>query len=57
MDRLKINRELARDLERLTATLAESRGDLNLPAQTVERVIRTALPSVRRFKHLNAKLN
>ena len=27
---LKINRELARDLEKLTGTLAESRGDLNL---------------------------
>ena len=40
---LKINRELARDLERLTATLAESRSDLNLSPQTVERVVRTAL--------------
>ena len=40
---LKINRELARDLERLTDTLAESRGDLNLSPQTVERVVRTAL--------------
>jgi superfamily II DNA or RNA helicase len=40
---LRINRELARDLERLTATLAESRSDLNLSAQTVERVVRTAL--------------
>ena len=27
---LKINRELARDLEKLTGTLAESRGELNL---------------------------
>ena len=40
---LKISRELARDLEKLTATLAESRGDLNLSPQTVERVVRTAL--------------
>jgi superfamily II DNA or RNA helicase len=40
---LKINRELARDLEKLTATLAESRGDLNLSPQTMERVVRTAL--------------
>jgi superfamily II DNA or RNA helicase len=40
---LKINRELARDLERLTGTLAESRGELNLSPATVERVVRTAL--------------
>ena len=40
---LKINRDLARELEKLTATLAESRGDLNLSAATVERVVRTAL--------------
>ena len=40
---LKINRELARDLEKLTGTLAESRGDLNLSPATVERVVRTAL--------------
>ena len=40
---LKINRELVRDLEKLTGTLAESRSDLNLSPQTVERVVRTAL--------------
>ncbi len=40
---LKINRDLVRELEKLTATLAESRGDLNLSPQTVERVVRTAL--------------
>ena len=40
---LKINRELARELEKLTGTLADSRGDLNLSPQTVERVVRTAL--------------
>jgi len=40
---LRINRELARDLEKLTATLADSRGDLNLSPATVERVARTAL--------------
>jgi superfamily II DNA or RNA helicase len=40
---LKINRELARDLQKLTDTLAESRGDLNLSPQTVERVVSTAL--------------
>ena len=40
---LKINRELARDLEKLTGTLAESRGELNLSPATVERVVRTAL--------------
>ncbi|HUZ55670.1 MAG TPA: DISARM system SNF2-like helicase DrmD, partial [Streptosporangiaceae bacterium] len=40
---LKINRDLARSLEKLTATLAESRADLNLSPQTVERVVRTAL--------------
>jgi superfamily II DNA or RNA helicase len=40
---LKVNRDLARGLEKLTATLAESRADLNLSADTVERVVRTAL--------------
>ena len=40
---LKINRDLVRELEKLTGTLAESRGDLNLSPQTVERVVRTAL--------------
>jgi superfamily II DNA or RNA helicase len=40
---LRIHRELARDLERLTGTLRESRGDLNLSPSTVERVVRTAL--------------
>jgi superfamily II DNA or RNA helicase len=40
---LKINRDLARSLQKLTETLAESRTDLNLSPQTVERVVRTAL--------------
>jgi superfamily II DNA or RNA helicase len=40
---LKINRDLVRELEKLTGTLRESRGDLNLTPQTVERVVRTAL--------------
>jgi hypothetical protein len=40
---LKVNRDLARALEKLTATLAESRADLNLSTDTVERVVRTAL--------------
>jgi hypothetical protein len=40
---LKITRELARDLQKLTETLKESRGDLNLSAQTLEHVVRTAL--------------
>src|SRR6266700_7079041 len=40
---LRINRELARDLEKLTGTLAESRGELNLSPATAERVVRTAL--------------
>ncbi len=41
--RLKVERDLARDLERLTARLAGSRTELNLSAGTVERVVRTAL--------------
>jgi len=40
---LKINRDLARELEKLTGTLADSRGELNLSPRTVERVVRTAL--------------
>ncbi|HET9899325.1 MAG TPA: DISARM system SNF2-like helicase DrmD [Streptosporangiaceae bacterium] len=40
---LKINRDLVKELEKLTGTLAESRGDLNLSPHTVERVVRTAL--------------
>ena len=40
---LKINRDLARSLQKLTDTLAESRADLNPSPQTVERVVRTAL--------------
>ncbi len=40
---LKVTRELARDLQKLTDTLAASRTDLNLSPQTVERVVRTAL--------------
>jgi superfamily II DNA or RNA helicase len=41
--RLKVERDLARDLERLTAALAGSRTELNLSPETVERVVRTAL--------------
>jgi superfamily II DNA or RNA helicase len=40
---LKVTRELARDLQELTDTLAESRTGLNLSPQTVEHVVRTAL--------------
>jgi len=40
---LKVTRELARDLQKLTDALAASRTDLNLSPQTVERVVRTAL--------------
>ncbi|PKK16051.1 DISARM system SNF2-like helicase DrmD [Thermomonospora sp. CIF 1] len=40
---LKVERDLARDLERLTAALAGSRTELNLFPETIERVVRTAL--------------
>jgi superfamily II DNA/RNA helicase len=40
---LRIKRELAHDLQRLTDTLAGSRTELNLSPETVERVVRTAL--------------
>ncbi|MGJ6968626.1 DISARM system SNF2-like helicase DrmD [Streptosporangium sp. G11] len=40
---LKIRRDLAADLERLTETLRGSRARLNLTPRTVERVVRTAL--------------
>ncbi len=40
---LRIARDLARDLQRLTETLADSRSDLNLTPQAVEHVVRTAL--------------
>jgi superfamily II DNA or RNA helicase len=40
---LRIARDLARDLQRLTETLQESRSDLNLTPQAVEHVVRTAL--------------
>ncbi|WP_326637542.1 DISARM system SNF2-like helicase DrmD [Streptosporangium sp. NBC_01755] len=40
---LKIRRDLAADLEKLTETLRGSRTKLNLTPQTVERVVRTAL--------------
>ncbi|MGV9248039.1 DISARM system SNF2-like helicase DrmD [Streptomyces sp. NPDC003710] len=40
---LKIERDLARDLERLTETLSSSRTDLNLSPATLERVVRTGL--------------
>jgi superfamily II DNA or RNA helicase len=41
--RLKVERDLARDLERLTANLAGSRTELNLTPETIERVVRTGL--------------
>ncbi|WP_156725261.1 DISARM system SNF2-like helicase DrmD [Streptomyces apocyni] len=40
---LKVERDLARDLEKLVAELAGSRDALHLTPQTVERVVRTAL--------------
>lgn len=40
---LKIERDLARDLERLVSELSGSRTELNLTPGTVERVVRTAL--------------
>jgi hypothetical protein len=40
---LKVERDLARDLERLTRRLAESRSELNLSPATIERVVRTGL--------------
>lgn len=41
--RLKVERDLARDLSRLADALTGSRTELNLTAATVERVVRTAL--------------
>lgn len=41
--RLKVDRDLVRDLERLTSTLAGSRAALDLTPSTVEQVVRTAL--------------
>lgn len=40
---LRIARDLARDLQRLTETLQESRSDLNLTPESVEHVVRVAL--------------
>jgi hypothetical protein len=40
---LRVTRDLARDLQRLTETLQESRSDLNLTPQSVEHVVRVAL--------------
>ncbi|MGQ0774504.1 MAG: DISARM system SNF2-like helicase DrmD [Pseudonocardiales bacterium] len=40
---LKVERDLARDLEKLTETLAGSRAALDLTPSTVEQVMRTAL--------------
>jgi len=40
---LKVERDLARDLQRLTETLAGSRAALDLTPSTVEQVVRTAL--------------
>ncbi|MFD0203851.1 MULTISPECIES: DISARM system SNF2-like helicase DrmD [Saccharothrix] len=41
--RLKVERDLARDLERLTEELRSSRARLNLHPETVQRVVSTAL--------------
>ncbi len=41
--RLKVERDLARDLTRLTETLAASRAELDLTPSTVEQVVCTAL--------------
>ena len=41
--RLKVERTLARDLQRLTETLAGSRTELDLTPDTVEQVVRTGL--------------
>jgi superfamily II DNA or RNA helicase len=41
--RLKVDRDLARDLERLTTALVESRTELDLTPEAVERVVRAAL--------------
>lgn len=41
--RLRVERDLARDLERLTEALRGSRTELNLTPATVERVVRTGL--------------
>jgi hypothetical protein len=41
--RLRVERDLARDLQRLTETLKTSRTELNLTPATVERVVRTGL--------------
>ncbi|MFE6609500.1 DISARM system SNF2-like helicase DrmD [Amycolatopsis sp. NPDC057786] len=41
--RLKVERDLARDLQRLTETLAGSRAELDLTPDTVEQVVRTGL--------------
>lgn len=40
---LKVERDLARDLERLVGALTDSRQELHLNAETVERVVRTGL--------------
>ncbi|MBB4957890.1 DISARM system SNF2-like helicase DrmD [Micromonospora polyrhachis] len=41
--RLKVERDLARELHKLTETLKGSRAELNLTPATVERVVRTGL--------------
>lgn len=45
---LKIDRDLARDLQKLTDTLAGSRSELRLTPETIEQVVRTALRLVHR---------
>ncbi|MFZ0120900.1 MAG: DISARM system SNF2-like helicase DrmD [Pseudonocardiaceae bacterium] len=52
--RLKVERDLARDLERLTETLAGSRAVLDLTPSTVEQVVRVALRLAHRRELLAA---
>ncbi|MDX3098050.1 DISARM system SNF2-like helicase DrmD [Streptomyces sp. ME19-03-3] len=52
---LKIERDLARDLQRLTEALADSRSELNLSPATVERVVRTGLALAHRKDLIPAK--
>ncbi|MFY1586580.1 DISARM system SNF2-like helicase DrmD [Micromonospora sp. WMMD734] len=52
--RLRVERDLARDLQRLTDTLKGSRAELNLTPATVERVVRTGLRLAHRRDLLDA---
>ncbi|GGV42972.1 helicase SNF2 family protein [Actinomadura cremea] len=52
--RLKVERDLARDLERLTGALASSRTELNLFPEMIERVVRTGLALAHRKDLIDA---